>query len=152
MASISITAANVICSANGQKQDYVVGAGLTVTQGMALYFDSTTQTVLKADCDAGSPGDAIRGTNGVLLALTAGSPGQPVVCLSQDLGNQTTLASALTIGASLADGDRIYLSPTAGELTVTIGDLATGDSVITCGFVYTDGTVRWNPQPGGVLP
>lgn len=141
MADITITAANVLPSSSATIEYGVAGA--TITQGQALYIDTADSNKLKlADCDATSPANVFAG-----ISLNAASAGQKVAYCSKDLGG-------FTIGATVAAGDDIYLSPTtspAGRITATRADLSSGDTVVHLGVMLTTTTLKLNPTTGGVI-
>lgn len=143
MSDISITASQVLKSASANPQrNLFIDSGVTVTQGKVIYLAASGKVGL-ADSNGVSPANSVLG-----LALTAGSPLQPVDYVSTD--------TALVLGAaaSLTTGQVLYLSNTAGGITATYGDLASGSTVITLGVVVdgSTGTVNWNPVVGGVKP
>lgn len=136
MADISITAANVLKSANQGTLTGTIAAGVTITQGEYIY-QLANGTFGLADSNGISPANSVAG-----VALTGGSPGQPVV--------YTTSDSALVFGGTGTSGAVLYLSNNAGNVTATYADLASGTTVITLGIVNTDGTLKFSPIVGGV--
>ena len=138
MADISIDATLVAKSASAASTTGTAGA--TITQGQVLYIDTANNNVMKlADSNGGSAGDAIR--QGLQVALNAASSGQPVTYV--------TLDSALNLGLTLTSGATAYLSSTAGGITVTYADIASGSTVVQLGVVNTNGTLNFNPLVGG---
>lgn len=111
MAAISITAANVIASANAQRiRGY--NAGATITAGQAVYLDSSsTWQLTDADLSA-TAADCVG------IAENGASAGQPLSVVTSD--------PSFTLGGTVAAGDTIYTSPTAGGVTKTQADLVTG--------------------------
>lgn len=111
MAVLSITATAVLKSGDSATTAVkTIAAGVTVTQGQALYLLSDG-TVGLADANVAAPVNTFFG-----FALTAGSPGQPCVVLTGD-------SVGYTLGATLAISP-VYLSNTAGAVTQTLGDLS----------------------------
>src|SRR5216683_5468325 len=85
MADVSITAANVVA---GDDADYFQAtAGETITAGMAVYLDTTTNQLLGADCTDSMDTAEVKG-----IALHAASLDQPLRC-------QT--AGTITIGGTV---------------------------------------------------
>jgi hypothetical protein len=112
LADYSITAANVVAG-SGAKKVSAYNAGATITAGQAVYLDSSTSTLKLADNDSATA--AVRSPVGI--ALHAALSGQPLTyCAS----------GPLTLGASLAVGDVVCLSSTAGGLCPS-ADIAAGD-------------------------
>lgn len=128
MAAQSITATAVQSSgqaAGATISQVTLAAGVTVTQGQALYKLADNTYGL---CDANLSALA---ANFAGFALSAGSPGQVITMTSLD-PNYTTGATG-TIGAT------IWTSATAGGITITAADNATGVFVQVIG-VYTSTT------------
>lgn len=141
MAAIAITTTAVLASSSAQTATGGI-AGATITQGQALYVDTSDSNKLKlADADSGSAGDAIRA--GIQIALNAASAGQPVAYVTQDAALATGATTPLTSGAT------IYLGTTAGAITATYADLGSGSTVVQLGVVNTDGTLNFKPLIGG---
>lgn len=137
MADISITVANVLKSSAGQQQTGIAGA--TITAGQALYIDTSDSNKLKlADSNGASPANTVAG-----IALHASLSGQPISYVSTD--------TAFTFGGTVSAGDTIWLSNTAGGLTKTFADLATGSTVIVVGVAATTTTMNLSPVVGGVI-
>lgn len=136
MSDISITAANVLKGGSSSIFRGTIGAGVTVTQGKAITVQANG-TIALADSNGTAPLNSVAG-----IALTGGSPGQPVDYAQTD--------PAFTSGGTLTSGDTIYLSDTPGGLTNAYADIASGSTVIIIGLVNTDGTLNLNPIVGGV--
>jgi hypothetical protein len=111
MADYSITAANVVAGSGAKKVNGVAGA--TVTAGQVVYLDSSTNTLKLADNDSATA--AVRSPVGI--ALHAATANQPLTYLSQ---------GPITIGATVAVGDVVCLSSTAGGICPS-ADIAAGD-------------------------
>lgn len=137
MADIDPVEASVLKSTAGNMSFGTAGA--TITQGQSCYLDGATTTYKLADSNSGSVGDAIRA--GLFIALCAASAGQPIVVLTED--------PALDLGIVLTSGATAYLSNTAGGITVTYADIASGSTVVQLGVVNTSGTLYFKPIIGG---
>lgn len=133
---LSITAANVARSTQGGIAQGVIAAGVTVTQGQALY-QLTVGTYGLADANGTPPANTFAG-----IALTAGSPGQPVVFCNGDTGAFVLGATGMTVGSP------IYVDKTTpGALTQTFADISGATSIIvgnplsaTTTTIITNGT------------
>ncbi len=134
MAAISITASAVLASTSMQKG--VANAATTITQGQVLYT-LTNGTVGLADADGIAPLYTPVG-----IALNAASAGQPVDYVTSDPN--------FTLGATILSGDTLWLSPTAGGITKTIGDLTSGVNVVVIGVMTSTTTAIINFVQGGV--
>jgi hypothetical protein len=139
MAAISITAASVLPSSTATIDQGVAGA--TITQGQALYIDTSDSNKLKlADANGTAPANTFAG-----IAVNAASSGQKITYCSKDLGG-------FTVGGTVAVGDDVWLSGTAGGITKTRADLTTGDTVIHLGVINSSGKLILNPVAGGNVP
>lgn len=135
MADLSITAASVLKSSNGTILQGTAGA--TITQGQAVYIDTTDSNKIKlADSNGTAPANTCAG-----IALNAASSGQPVSYCGLD--------SAFALGATVTSGAVIYLSNTPGGLTATYSDVASGSTVIAVGGAVSTSTMNLNPQTYG---
>jgi hypothetical protein len=110
MADLSNTAANVIAGSGAKKVSGIAGA--TVTAGQVVYLDAATDTLKLADNDGAA---ALRSPVGI--ALHGATSGQPLTYLSR---------GPITIGATVAVGDILCLSSTAGGICPA-ADIAAGD-------------------------
>lgn len=135
MSVISITAANVLKGGSSNIFRGTIAAGVTITQGQVIYRLANGNIGL-ADSNGVSPANSFEG-----VAVTAGSPGQPIDYVMSDI--------AFTSGGTLTSGDTIWLANTAGAITATYADIASGSTVIALGVVNTDGTLNLNPVVGG---
>ncbi len=117
MASLSITAANVIADPSATIE--YGKAGATITAGAVVYRDATDGTYKLADCDDASA--AVRNPRGI--ALNGASSGQPLAIARK---------GDVTIGATMTAGLVYYLSPTAGQIGV-VADVLSGDDPIIIG-------------------
>ncbi len=119
MAALSITAANVLKSSSGGQSVGIIAAGVTVTQGQALY-QLANGTYGLADSNGTPPANTFAG-----IALTGGSPGQPVVFCNGDSGAFVLGATGMTVGSP------IYIDKTTpGALTQTFADISGATSII----------------------
>lgn len=109
MADISITAANVIASSSAQRTSKV--AASTITAGQPVYVNSSG-LVAPADANASATTANVLG-----IAENGGGTGQRISVITQD--------PALVIGATVAIGDVLILSATAGGIA-PVADLASG--------------------------
>ena len=133
MADLTITAASVAAGANAALVNQYL-AGATITQGQAVYVDSTTNTVKLADADA------LASSAATGIALNAASAGQPITY--QRYGN-------ITIGATVAVGVAYYVSTTAGAICLE-SDLSTGNFPHFLGFATSTTVIALDPKACGV--
>jgi hypothetical protein len=136
MADISITAANVVPSANATLIQGV--AGEAVTRGQTLYYDSAAGTYKKFDAN-----DTAKDTL-VGLACEDAAAGQPLIVCTKD--------PALALGGTVAIGDTVWGSATAGGLTKTFADLVTGWRVYVVGVANAANTINFDFVRGGIIP
>lgn len=137
MAAISITASAVLPSANAIIKSGIAGA--TITQGQALYSDSTDSYKLKLTTTA-----TLAAATCVGLALNAASSGQKVDYVVSD--------PALVIGSTQLSGDDVWLfDATPGALTITQADLESGDYKVHLGTYTSTTTVNLNITIGGLI-
>lgn len=137
MADLSITPANVLASAAGQKV-FTFALGEACAQGDVITLDHTTSPALiyKSDSNGTSAKKTVTG-----LMLTAGSAGQPGVFV--------TLDAALAPGFTPVAGVAYYLSSNPGKICPA-ADLASGDKTILLGVGNDDGaTLNFAPLAGG---
>lgn len=108
---LSITAASVIAGPRAVKQQGV--AGVAITAGQALYYDSTAASYKLADADASATTALIVG-----IAAHGAGIGQPITVIIED--------DDLTVGATLSMVAPVYvLSATAGGIAPS-ADITTG--------------------------
>ncbi len=122
MAALSITATAVLSSgASGGAQIVTVtlASGVTCTQGQVLYRDAATGNYGLCDANASLAASKAAG-----IALAAGSPLQTVPMVVID--------PAFTVGGTLAIGNTLWTSGTAGGITITAADNTTG--IFVCAF------------------
>jgi len=117
MASLSITAANVLAGSGATIERGTAGA--TITAGQVVYRDSADGKYKLADADSATA--EARNPRGI--ALNGASNGQPLAIVR---------AGDVTIGATMTVGLAYYLSPTAGEIGV-VADVLSGDDPIILG-------------------
>lgn len=109
MADISITAASVIPGSNARRVSKI--AASTITAGQLVY-QLAAGTVAPADANGASPLFTILG-----IAENGGGAGQRISVITED--------DDLTIGATVAIGDVLIASATAGGIA-PVADLTTG--------------------------
>ena len=137
MADLSITATAVFATSTAPLQYLPAAAGVTITQGQVLY-KLANNTLGLADSNAVYSRELIRGHR-----ARGASPGQPVIYVRAD--------ATFTFGATSTSGLVLYLSNTAGGITATYSDLASGSTIITLGTVLTGGTtMNLSALVGGV--
>lgn len=137
MADISVTAANVR-RGNGNAQQGIAAAGVTITAG-AVVYQLTDGTYGLADADGVSPANSVAG-----IAINGAAAGQPFLFVAED--------TSFTPGGTLSvAGGAVYLSDTPGGITQTIGDLESGDKVISLGVPLTTTTMNLKPVAGGTI-
>lgn len=137
MASLTITAANVLPGSNASIKRGIAGA--TITAGQVVYLDAaTTGEWLLADADHASA--AARGSGDIGIALNGAADGQPIAV--QTDGN-------ITIGATMTAGLAYFLSPTPGEIGV-YGDILSGDYVTLVGISTSTTVLSLNFKYTGV--
>src|SRR4051812_11810596 len=96
---LTITAASVQMSADGQNHKFVRTAGATITPGQAVYLDVASGKEKLADANLATlSAYKVEG-----IAMTAATDGQPVVVCYED--------AKLKTGAPHVIGDTIWLSP-----------------------------------------
>ena len=91
-------------------------------------LDSATNTYKLADANV----TAVKVPTG--MALGGAGPGQPFFFVSGD--------SSLTPGCTMTVAAVIYLSPTAGGITETTADVASGEWLVPIGQALTATTMR----------
>lgn len=134
-ADISITAANVVPGVNAKTITKTAGA--TITAGQVVYEDASDSNKVKlADTDsANALARVIFG-----IAATSASAGQPVVIIRED--------DDLTLGGTVAIGDLLILSGTAGGIAPST-DAATGDYVAFIGVAKSTAKINFKPVHSG---
>jgi hypothetical protein len=126
MADITITAANVLMSANGKSATGI--AGETITAGQTLYLNSADNRLYKADANA-----SIATADCVGIALGGGAAGQPITYCYED--PNFTPGGTLSLAAA-ADSGVYVLSATAGGIA-PMDDLAAGMYPCVLGVAYS---------------
>jgi hypothetical protein len=123
MADLTITATGVVKGTGAQTKKLLVGSGVTITQGCLMYEDSSVSPAVwrLADCNA-----SLVASKATAIALSAGSPGQPV---------EGQFTGQITIGATVAVGTPYWASTTAGSITSTAP--ASGSWATFVGFGIT---------------
>jgi hypothetical protein len=134
-ADISITAASVVPSASAKFATKTAGA--TITAGQVVYEDTGDSNKVKlADTDSATA--LARVVFGI--AATGAAAGQPVRIIRED--------PALVIGATVAVGDVLILSGTAGGICPA-ADAATGDYVTFLGVARSTTAINFKPVASG---
>ncbi len=134
MADITITAASFVPSANAS---IVQGtAGEAMTRGQTLYYDSTAGQYKLFDAN-----DT---TKDILAGLACGdtASGQPLLVVTKD--------PSLALGGTVALGDTVWGSATAGGMTKTFADVVTGWRVWVVGVANATNTINLDPCKGGI--
>lgn len=132
MADISITAASVIPSANAELVRKA--AAETITAGQPVYLNSSG-LVAKADANASATTAAVYG-----IAVNGGAINQLITVVKKD--------PALVIGATIAIGDVLVLSATAGGIAPA-ADLATGHYATVLGVGISTTAINFLPVAAG---
>lgn len=140
MASLTITAANVVKSSTGRSTQGI--AGVAITAGQCLYKDTTDSNKMKLfDANGTAPANVFAG-----IALHAASANQPILYVTED-PEFTTGATDITLGAGA-----VYAASTPGAMTQTIGDLVDGSKIVVVGVpVNGDGAINLKPVTGGTI-
>lgn len=134
MASLSITAANVIKGSNATVEYGTAGA--TITAGVVVYLDEADGEYKVADADSATA--AAKNPRGI--ALNGASDGQPLAIIRK---------GDVTIGATMTAGLAYYLSPTPGEIGV-VADVLSGDDPIILGIAKSTTVLTVDIQDPGV--
>lgn len=137
---LSITAGSVACSPAGKKNCLTRNAGETISAaGKAVYLDTSTNTFKLCDNNASLASSKFYG-----ITLNGNSTGQPVRVCYKD--------PAFTIGATVAVGDVIRTSTTAGGLTKTAADSEVGVLYPTVvGLAISTTKINLNPTRADVI-
>ena len=133
MADLTITAANVVASANAVRESGTAGA--TITAGQLVYLDTTDMRYKLADNNGAA---ALRVPNGV--ALNGAANNQPLVIQK---------AGDITIGATMTAGVAYYLSDTPGGIC-PVADLASGEYPCIIGIAKSASLMDVGIHPSGV--
>jgi hypothetical protein len=137
---ISITAANVVPSSAARYSQQL--AGVAITAGQVVYFDTTTGTVKLAKANLAPPGNSVFG-----IAMSNASANQPVVVCTYD--------PALAIGGTIAAGTLSWLSVVnAGGISSTGADDVSGGTMtrIFIGVGTGSNKINFSPVAGGAVP
>jgi hypothetical protein len=132
MADISITAASVIPSVNAETVRK--NAAETITAGQVVYLN-TSGLVAKADANLSAAAATVYG-----IAANGGGTGQLITVVKKD--------PALVIGATIAIGDVLVLSATAGGIAPA-ADLATGHYATVLGVGISTTAINFLPVAAG---
>lgn len=134
-ADISLTAASVVPGANAKLVTKIAGA--TITAGQVVYEDTGDSNKVKlADTDSATA------LARVVFGIAAGgaAAGQPVRIIRED--------DDLTLGGTVAIGDILILSGTAGAVAPS-ADAATGDYVVFLGVAKSTTKINFKPVASG---
>lgn len=137
MADLSVTAANVVASANAVvlKQ---YNAGATIAAGDVVYLDSNNKWQLM-DANASATGNDPANTRGIALGGAANN--QPIAVVTKD--------SYFTPGATLSNGIAYYASPNAGKIA-PVADLGAGNYPTVLGIARSTSILNLNPTASGI--
>jgi hypothetical protein len=136
-ADIAITAANVVPSSSARFSTQT--AGVAITAGQPLYYDTATGTVKLADNNATAPANSLFG-----IAMSNAAINQPIVVCVYD--------PALAIGGTVASGATVWLSGNAGGMTSTAADLTSGMTTIVIGVGNGSNKIFFSPITGAAIP
>lgn len=132
MADISQTSTSVIAGSNAKRIFKVCGG--TVSAGQPVYLDGSG-TVQRADANASATTATVLG-----IAEQSGAIGQRISILTED--------DDLTIGATVAIGDVLIASSTAGGIA-PVADLASGWYCTVLGVAKSTTKIRFLPVAAG---
>lgn len=135
MSAISIVAASVLPVLSSNPIINTGIAGATITQNQPLYLDATTNTLKLADANDATAYQVVG------LSLNAASAGQQVSFLRSGI---------ITMGSVQLAGNDIWLYTTAGTMTVTASDVASGSYAVHIGNYLTTTTALININIGGL--
>lgn len=135
MSALTITAANVAPS-TGAVIDRTRNAGETITAGMPVYVDTTTNKYMKADSNASAAAATVYG-----IALHGASNGQP---LAVQTDGDITMGATLTVNTAYVAG-----ATTAGDVN-PIADLTTGWYGCLLGIAISTSVLRMAIRNTGV--
>lgn len=135
MAAISITAASVLPVTSSNPTILTGVAGATITQNQPLYIDASG-TLQLADSNDASKYQVVG------LSLNSALSGQQVSYLTR---------GTITMGSTQLAGDDIWLFTTAGTMTVTKSDVASGSYNVHIGTYLTTTTALINITIGGLV-
>lgn len=137
MADLSVTAANVVASANAVvlKQ---YNAGATIAAGDVVYLDANNTWQLM-DANASAAGNAVNNERGI--ALGGASNGQPLAVNKRDPWCQ--------IGATMSNGGIYCASPNAGKIAPA-ADITTGNYATVLGVARSTTILNLNPTASGI--
>lgn len=128
MADYSTTAASVLASGTAQKVRTGL-AGETIVAGQPLYIDSADGDSLKLARATSAKYQCVG------ISTSGAADGQPVAYVSADV--------AFVFGATLAIGDVVVVSATAGKFA-PYGDLVSGDYVCILGAAISTTALNFN--------
>lgn len=135
MSDLTITATSVIPGGGAKTIDGT--AGVAITAGQVVYYDTSAGTYKLADCDSAT--SAVRSPAGI--ALNGAASGQPVEVLTE---------GEITIGATVEASVPYFLSPTAGGIC-PLADVLSGDYAVFLGFGVSTTKIRVKIVEAGVV-
>lgn len=134
MTDLVVTAASVVAGSNATRASG--SAGVAITAGQSVYFDTSVNKWLLAQSTSATAG--ANHVGGIALNSAA---------LNQPLNVQTS--GDITIGGTLVAGSAYYLSTTPGGITLIAG-VTTGDAVCQIGLAKSTTVLSINVQFPGV--
>jgi hypothetical protein len=140
MADIVITAANVLPSTGARFSQQK--AGVAITAGQTVYFDTASGTVKLAKANGAAPANTLFG-----IAAETAAANQQILIIQSD--------PALAIGGTIASGTTCWLSVVnAGGISSTGADDVAGGTMtrINLGIGTGSNVINFSPIVGGVLP
>lgn len=139
MATITITAANVIATSTGTRS--IVQLGEAATAGTFLYLKSSDNKWYKADCTTAEKAGSAS-PNRIKMALSDGAANQYVAVADS--------GSSVDVGSVVSKGRYYVLSATAGKMA-NEGDLVSTNLVTLMGYALDADTFYFDPQPTGIV-
>ena len=117
----------------------ILNAAVTIAAGETVYLDTSVSPNVLRLCDANA--NATASVFGG-LACNSATVGQKVRYVYKD--------PALYLGSTMAVGDTLWTSGTAGRMTLTPGDIASGWYVTAVGVCsIVNSTINFNPTAAG---
>lgn len=132
MADLTITVGNMVPASDAQYETAYLAGG-TLTRGMSVYLDTSTNTWKAADCDLSAAG---AGSGGIGICMSDCVATQP--CVVQ-------IGGSLAFGAILTKGTQYVVSATAGGICPQ-ADITTNGRITVLGIASTTSNLvmrRW---------